>query len=34
MNHGPAFYRLFDRVCPGHRELRRWLIEHEGELHL
>ncbi len=30
--HGRRFWRLVEQACPGHREARRWLKAHEGEL--
>lgn len=33
-NHSPAFWRLVESVCPGYRELRRWLRDNGHRLHL
>jgi len=33
MNHGPAFWRLVERVCPDTRKAKAWLNAHGGELH-
>lgn len=31
-SHGKRFWALVERACPGHRDARRWLEVHEGEL--
>ncbi len=33
LNHGPAFWRIVERLCPDHREHRKWLREHGASLH-
>jgi len=32
-NHGPRFWRLVQRLCPGWSEARRWLRRHGATLH-
>ncbi len=32
LDHSERFYHLLDRLCPWHRESRRWLNEHHEEL--
>lgn len=33
MNHAPAFWRVVERLRPGHEQQRRWLRRHGSELH-
>ena len=33
MNHGPAFWRIVEGLCPDHRDRRAWLRRHGDRLH-
>ena len=33
MNHSPRFWRLVQRVCPGHERAKAWLDVHGSDLH-
>jgi predicted metal-dependent hydrolase len=33
MNHSPKFWRLVDRLCPGHERAKGWLDVHGADLH-
>lgn len=33
MNHSPRFWRLVQRLCPGHERAKVWLDVHGGDLH-
>lgn len=34
MNHGPRFWRLVEKLCPGYEKHVLWLRKHGGKLHL
>ena len=33
MNHSPEYWKLVERLCPGHRQYRKWLKDHIYELY-
>ena len=33
MNHSPRFWRLVQRLCPGHGHAKAWLDVHGADLH-
>jgi predicted metal-dependent hydrolase len=33
MNHSPRFWRLVQRLCPGHERAKVWLDVHGSDLH-
>jgi hypothetical protein len=33
MNHSPRFWRLVQRLCPGHGHAKAWLDAHGADLH-